>query len=47
MVLNMTKGIYGQINLHLQCARNAANIQYPRRCRWAEIIWAFSLFNLT
>lgn len=22
MELNMTKGIYGQINLHLQCARN-------------------------
>jgi hypothetical protein len=47
MVLNMTKGIYGQINLHLQCVRNAAKIQYPRRCRWAEIIWAFSLFGLT
>ena len=31
MVLNMTKGIYGQINLHFQCARNAANIQDPRR----------------
>ena len=47
MELNMTKDICGQINLHLQCVRNAANIQFPRRCRWAEIIWAFSLFDLT
>jgi hypothetical protein len=45
MGLIMTRGIYGLINLQLQCAWGSAEYLYPRRCHWAELIYAFRLVS--
>lgn len=42
MELNMTSGICGRIKLPFQGAPELKPFKSLRRCRWAELSWAFS-----